>query len=46
MKKYITIEIKKNPDGLKGLLGFFWYMTKEFLIFMACIVLAVLMFTS
>ncbi len=46
MRKYVIIEIKSNDKGIKNLFQFIWWLTKDALIFLSCIALAILMFTS
>lgn len=46
MRKYVIVEIKSKDRGVKNLLEFIWWFTKDTLVFLGCIALAILMFTS
>jgi len=46
MRKYVIIEIKSEKTTLKDYLNLFWFLSREALVFLGCIGLAILMFSS
>lgn len=46
MRKYVIIEIKSKNKNVRNLFHFIWWFTKDTLIFLSCLALAILMFTS